>query len=216
MYGKHATGIRYKLYLNSSGYVSSGTQREKGTQKVLVSYKFKAKTTYGNQWKQVGERKINVPVVKQLPELPTGCEITAVTMMLQYQGAKVGKLQLANEMPRHPWDPSYGYVGNPYTTKGWTVYPSALMGLVKKHAGKSENLSGYSLMRLEYYLSKNKPVVVWVSPMHGFTVHAITLTGYDKDNFYFNDPWTGAKNVKMSKSKFIKIWTNQNKRAISY
>ncbi|ALC92645.1 hypothetical protein AM500_03775 [Bacillus sp. FJAT-18017] len=160
--------------------------------------------------------KLNVPLVKQLPELPTGCEITAVTMMLLYKGANVNKVSLAREMPRHSWDPNQGYVGDPFTKGGWTIYPSALMSLVKKYAGTSVNLTGTSNATLESYLSKNKPVVVWASPMHGFSVHAITLTGFDGSNYYYNDPWTGEKNVKMSKTSFNKIWANQNKRAISY
>ncbi|MBY0097113.1 C39 family peptidase [Mesobacillus maritimus] len=159
---------------------------------------------------------LNVPLTPQLPELPTGCEITAVTMMLQYKGANVDKIKLAREMPKHPWDPSYGYVGDPFTKRGWTVYPSALMGLVKKYAGSSENLTGKSNDFIDKNLSNNKPVVVWVSPMHGFSVHALVLTGYNQKSYYFNDPWTGEKDVKMSKSEFNKIWKNQSKRAISY
>ncbi|KKK38822.1 hypothetical protein WQ57_07270 [Mesobacillus campisalis] len=160
--------------------------------------------------------KLNVPLVSQLPELPTGCEITSVTMMLQYKGAKVDKIGLANEMPRHSWDPNYGYVGNPFTTRGWTVYPPALMKLVSKYAGSSKNLTGVSHLMLESYIASGKPVTVWASPMHGFTVHALTLTGYDRNNYYLNDPWTGKKDVRISKTEFIKLWSNQSKRAISY
>ncbi len=40
------------------------------------------------------------PLIGQRPELPTGCEITATTMMLQFAGANVTKLSLAKEMPR--------------------------------------------------------------------------------------------------------------------
>lgn len=53
-----------------------------------------------------------VPLISQRPELPNGCEITAVTMMLQYAGAKVDKMQLAREMPRSS-NPEYGYIGQP-------------------------------------------------------------------------------------------------------
>ncbi len=139
-----------------------------------------------------------------------------MTMMLQYKGAKVDKIALANEMPKHSWDPNYGYVGNPFTKKGWTVYPPALMKLVNKHAGSAQNLTGVTNLKLESELANNKPVVVWVSPMHGFTVHAIALTGFDQNNYYFNDPWTNKKDVRMSKGEFIKLWGNQSKRAITY
>jgi uncharacterized protein YvpB len=154
--------------------------------------------------------------VSQLPELPTGCEITAVTMMLQYKGVNVDKNTLAVEMPKHSWDPSKGYVGNPFTKKGWTIHPPALLGLIKKYAGSAQDLTGSSHLTLESRILNSKPVVVWVSPMHGFSVHALTLTGFDKNYYYYNDPWTGKKDVRMNKNDFIKIWNNQAKRAVSY
>jgi len=52
-----------------------------------------------------------VPLIAQRPELPNGCEITAVTMMMQYAGAKVDKMEMAREMPRSS-NPNYGYIGN--------------------------------------------------------------------------------------------------------
>ena len=69
------------------------------------------------------QRILDVPAISQLPALPTGCEITAITMMLKFQGADVSKVQLAMEMPRHSSDPDIGYVGNPFTKRGWTIYP---------------------------------------------------------------------------------------------
>lgn len=159
---------------------------------------------------------LNVPIIEQRDfnnpqrDLVAGCEITAVTMMLQYAGAHVDKVQLANEMPRSD-DPNQGYVGDPYGD-GWTIYPSALMNLVRKYAGSSVNLTGQDV---ESQLIKNHPVVAWMT-MHGFSVHAITLTGFDANNIYYNDPWTGEKNASMGKRDFYSNWSTQAKRAISY
>ena len=136
-------------------------------------------------------------------------------MMVNYAGANANEVSLAREMPKHGWDPNKGYVGNPFTKRGWTIYPPALTAQVRKYAGSARNLTGVTNRSLERHLF-NKPVVVWVSPMHGFTVHAITLTGYDKNNYYYNDPWTGKRNVKISKKSFNKLWGNQKKRAITY
>lgn len=103
---------------------------------------------------------MNVLDVEQLPEFPTGCEITAVTMMLKYTGAQVNKEDLADQMPYHLWNPSEGYVGNPYTTDGWTIYPSALTRIVEIHAGNAENVIGGTLGSLESELSSNKPFLL--------------------------------------------------------
>ncbi|MBD8071160.1 C39 family peptidase [Bacillus sp. PS06] len=216
VYGKHGSNIKYQYTLNSNDTISSAILKEQHTKKIKSQYTFKSGTRYGNHWSNVIGVDLNVPIISQLPELPTGCEITAVTMMLQYAGANVNKVALAKAMPRHSWNPNAGYVGDPFTRNGWTIYPSALVSLVRKHVGSATDLTGKSIAGLETQLKNNKPVVVLVSPMHGFTVHAVTLTGFDQSNIYFNDPWTGKKNVKISKNEFNKIWNNQNKRALTY
>lgn len=216
VYGTHGKNIKFSYSLNNLGYVTQATQREKGTQRVLSWYQYQAKTVYGNHVTKVSSLKLNVPLINQRPELPTGCEITAVTMMLQYKGVRVDKVTLAKKMPRHSSNPNLGYVGNPFTRSGWTIYPPALMGLVKNYAGSAQNLTGASNGTIEKQLVNNKPVVVLVSRMHGFSVHALVLTGFDQSNYYYNDCWTGEKNAKISKAEFNRLWGNQSKRAISY
>ncbi|MBD8069098.1 C39 family peptidase [Bacillus sp. PS06] len=162
------------------------------------------------------EVRLHVPLINQLPELPTGCEITAVTMMLHFEGAMVDKVALAKEMPKHDENPNEGYVGDPFTSEGWTIYPQALVDLVKKYLGRAIDLTGTTTDTLREHLANNKPVVVLVSSMHGFTVHALTLTGFDQEHFYFNDPWTGERDVQISSTDFEDIWNGQQKRALSY
>ncbi|MCM3737900.1 GW domain-containing glycosaminoglycan-binding protein [Bacillus cytotoxicus] len=163
--------------------------------------------------------RLDVPIIEQRDaynparDLVYGCEITAVTMMLQYAGANVDKVQLANEMPYHPFDPNQGFVGDPWGDgRVNTIYPPALMGLVNKYTGTAVNLTGQEIKR---NLDNDKPVVVWLK-MHGFGVHAITLTGYDDNAFYYNDPWTGEKEASMHWSTFYNSWDTQKRRAISY
>lgn len=63
----------------------------------------------------------NFPVVYQRPELPTGCEITALTMVLNYYGYNVSKTTMAsNYLPQVASgytgrvDLDYYFCGNPY------------------------------------------------------------------------------------------------------
>ncbi|MBP1043638.1 GW domain-containing glycosaminoglycan-binding protein [Vagococcus sp. BWB3-3] len=164
---------------------------------------------------------MDVPIIKQMPELPTGCEIVSVTMMLNYAGVNVNKIAMANEMPRN-YNPEYGFSGSPFLTSGqqpsyWcTIYPRALMAQVKKHVGSAVNLTGTSTEGLKRQLDDGKPVVVWVSYFHNFLTHAITLTGYDNTGFYYNDCWSGQKNAKITYASFNSCWAKQNRRAISY
>lgn len=161
-----------------------------------------------------GNVLMDVPSISQLPELPTGCEITAITMMLQYKGVDKGAVQLANEMARHASDPDLGYVGNPFTKSGWTVHPQGVLELIKTNAGNAQNLTGIALEELENKLAQETPVVAWMT-MHGFTVHAITLIGFDSEYIFYNDPWTGGGNLKMTREAFMKNWKLQDYRAVS-
>lgn len=38
-------------------------------------------------------------------------------------------------MKRHKSNPNYGFVGNPFSKSGWTIYPPALVNQVKKYTG---------------------------------------------------------------------------------
>ncbi|KGL41914.1 C39 family peptidase [Paenilisteria newyorkensis] len=165
--------------------------------------------------KPVAKVLLNVPLIAQRPQLPTGCEIVAVTMMLKYKGANVEKTRLAREMPKHASNPNLGYVGNPFNRSGYTIYPPALMKLTKKYAGSAVNMTGAANVTLEKKLKSGRPVVAWTR-MHGFSVHAVTLTGYDGSYYYYNDPWTVKKNVRISKASFNSTWNALKKRAISY
>lgn len=55
----------------------------------------------------------------QLPELPTGCEATAVGTLLRMNGVLVTKLQVADAMPKSDSDFVAYFLGDPYSPKGW-------------------------------------------------------------------------------------------------
>jgi uncharacterized repeat protein (TIGR02543 family) len=194
------------------GYIFKGwfTAKSGGTKITKIT---KSQTLYARYAKGV---RLNVPLISQLPELPTGCEIVSVTQMLQYKGAKVNKTQLANEMPYHAFDPNKGYVGSPYNRSGWTIYPPALTALVNRYIGSSKNMTGASVATLKAQLDAKKPVVVWVGGMHGFGVHALVLTGYEGKTLYYNDCWTSQKNATMTQAYFESIWGLMGNRALSY
>lgn len=107
--------------------------------------------------------QMNVPLIVQRPQLPTGCEITNIAMMLRYAGKNVDKVKLAKEMKRHKSNPNYGFVGNPFSKSGWTIYPPALVNQVKKYTGSAKNMTGTNLAGIKNQLNKKRPVVAWVS-----------------------------------------------------
>ncbi len=205
VYLKAANG----MYLSTSGVKAKSGSNLTITMNVKRAVKLRMNyTTY-----DPGSVLLNVAAISQRPQLPTGCEITAVAIMLNGYGVPANKVKLAREMP-YSGNPNAGYVGNPFTYGGWTIYPPALMGLVKRYAGSATLLTGSSAETLKDHLLLGKPVVVWTT-MHGFGVHAICLVGYDSNGFYYNDPWTGKKNVHMSYKSFNRTWSSQAKRAIT-
>lgn len=156
----------------------------------------------------------NAEVIGQRPELPTGCEITAVTMMLRYAGCNVNKIQMANEMPRSS-DPNQGFVGDPYSVYGWWVYPGGVAPVVRAHVGNADIMTGCSLQAIKDKLINRHLVCVWQANLDGFINHAITLTGFNDGGFFYNDPWTASK-AWMSFGEFYGHWNADGQRAISY
>jgi uncharacterized protein YvpB len=148
----------------------------------------------------------------QLPELPTGCEAAATAMMLQYAGSPLTKLDVALQMP-YSSDPSEGFVGDPFTGDGFTIYPQALMSLVRTQLGSAIDLTGTTLDDLRASLQANKPVCCWIADDRGY-VHCVVVTGYEDDTVYLNDPLEGYRT--MAASEFEHLWANNAYRALSY
>ncbi|WP_341779256.1 C39 family peptidase [Levilactobacillus sp. HBUAS70063] len=159
-------------------------------------------------------RWLNVPLIAQRPQLPTGCEITATAMMLKYAGAKVTKLSLAKEMPRSS-NPNKGFVGSPYSKSGWWIYPKGLKSTVKKHVGSAKDMTGASFKKMKKQINKGHPVVIWVAGVDGFVNHAITLSGYSSTRAYYNDPWT-KKKTSMTLANLHQHRKHDAYRALSY
>ncbi|QBP18049.1 C39 family peptidase [Acetilactobacillus jinshanensis] len=157
-----------------------------------------------------------VPLICQRPELPTGCELVAATMMLQYAtGKKLDKMKLVREMPRST-NPNRGFVGSPYKTSGWCVYPGGLMSVVNQYThDKAWNMTGCTITDIKKQIDRNHPVVIWMTDIDGFPTHALTVYGYDKHHLFLNDPWANAR-IKRSLSFIRKRRSKDGMRTISY
>ena len=176
-------------------------------------------TYHMNQSGQIDYVLNDAPAISQRPNLPTGCEMTAVTMMLQYAGVNISKEQVANETPKSG-NPYTGFMGNPYSNYGYGLWvaPSGIAPVVARHLGRSLNMTGWSIDSLKNQLINRHLVVAWQAHMHGFGTHAITLTGFDGGGFFYNDPWTGQKNAHMTYGTFDWNWRDDpaSRGALSY
>ena len=118
---------------------------------------------------------LDAPIIKQFPELPRGCEVTSLAMLLQYEGIEVGKMELAELIEKNPtplrkedgriyWGhPNDGFIGNMYTYSkpGLGVYHEPIKELAERFLpGRVIDLTGSEFEELKSYLSMDIPV--WV------------------------------------------------------
>lgn len=122
------------------------------------------------------------PLILQLPELPTGCEVTALTMELNYYGYPVEKTELAGEyLPKmdmeiyYENDVAYGndlnqyFIGDPFSVNGYVCGIPALITATDAYLQdngsslRGRDISGASTEELYGLVSEGKPVVVLVT-----------------------------------------------------
>lgn len=118
---------------------------------------------------------IDSPVIKQLPELPRGCEVTALAMLLQHAGIDIDKLTLAEQITKDPTpfrviageiyfgNPHDGFVGSisSFSEPGLGVFHEPIADLANRYLpGKVKDLTGSSFKELKIHLSEERPV--WV------------------------------------------------------
>jgi uncharacterized protein YvpB len=191
-------------------------------------------------------KTITAPHINQLPELPRGCEVTSLAMMIQQAGVRVGKMELAKEVRKVPFkanglkgNPYDGFVGNIYTFSqpGLGVYNGPIQELAEKYLpNRVVNLTGYDFSYIYKMLDKGVPVWVitnsWFSHLPSsqfmtwqtssgpikitYREHSVLVTGYDDNYIYINDPLYHKANRGVKKAGFIAAWNQMGKQAISY
>ncbi|MEL4025232.1 C39 family peptidase [Lysinibacillus endophyticus] len=124
---------------------------------------------------------LDVPIVLQNPELPNGCEVTALAAILNYYGMKVDKMDLANNyLPKQPVtkkgdtmygpDPNVAYAGDPSKKSGgYYVYASPIVEVANEvlfeqnSEFRAMNLSDASKKEILNYVQSGVPVLAWVT-----------------------------------------------------
>ena len=118
-----------------------------------------------------------------MPELPTGCEITALTMAVNYYGYEADKVTMAAQyLPTASANLHYGsdgllygsdlneyFVGDPTTELGYICGTGAIVTAADSYlaeAGselRAEDITGTEPEQLYQLVSENVPVVVWIT-----------------------------------------------------
>ncbi|GGE44259.1 hypothetical protein GCM10011391_23830 [Pullulanibacillus camelliae] len=191
-------------------------------------------------------KMIDVPLIAQLPELPRGCEVTSLCMLLQHAKIQVDKLQLAEAVVKVPFEtdgvhghPNDGFVGDMYSfeTPGLGTFHRPIVQLAKTFLGdRIIDLTDCEWARIEGQIDRGFPVWVIVTSRYNYVEdehwetwltahgtlkitykeHAVVITGYNEDFVYFNDPLDNIKNRPGNKQDFIDGWKQFGQQAISY
>ena len=133
-------------------------------------------------------------------------------------------------------NPEREFVGDPRNNDSFGVFNKPIRDVAdifKPGARTMENASFYDIERI---LSHGNPVIAWYTTNleKGITFriewldyktgdlvrwpsaeHAVVITGYDKENFYYNDPSTG-NSVTISKAFFQKDFEILGRRIVYY
>ena len=124
---------------------------------------------------------IDMENILQLPELPVGCEITALTILLRHCGFDADKTALAkNYLPQSWGNPRYEdgktykdsffdyFIGDPFS-RGYGCFASAIEkaanSYIADHGGgfTVKNISGSHPDVLYDYLAEGVPVLCWAT-----------------------------------------------------
>jgi len=187
---------------------------------------------------------INVPIVCQLPQLKNGCEVTSLTMILQWAGINVDKMTLADQVAKdttpystvdgqiHWGNPNVGFVGDITGQNiGYAVYHGPILQLAHRYHNAID-LTGQSFDQVLSHVTAGSPVWVitsftfepvtdWqtvISPEGpyrlSFNEHAVVITGFDNDYVWINNPYSDIKDQQVARAGFQTAWQQFGNQSI--
>lgn len=183
---------------------------------------------------------IDMENILQNPELPTGCESVALTMVLKYLGFDLDKTTIADDyLVFGDGNFSIGYMGDPHTEEGAGIFAPGLVKTANDYletqesARRAFDLSETDFEDLYNYVAAGIPVIVWntmyleepvatdeICEFEGKTYrwfrneHCMVLCGFDREKniVYIQDPLDGL--VERDADKFAEYYNELGKNAM--
>jgi uncharacterized protein YvpB len=163
--------------------------------------------------------ELAVDNIMQEPELPTGCEITALTIVLNYLGYDVDKLTMADKyLPQGEvgkTHPDEAFIGNPRNSRSYGANAPVLIKAANayfqdvSHTHNIYDVSTENFDSLLEYINDGFPVIIWATinmkasyPSTKWIIngepfqwtapfHCMVLIGYTEDTYIIADPLQG-------------------------
>lgn len=183
-------------------------------QNTVAEHDVETPTLYDKQVKYVFDEKQDL----QMPELPTGCEATALGTLLRMNGVNVTKFDVADAMPKSDGsDFVYSFWGNPYSaTDGWACMAPCSVITANQFLKNSNKVAveytGTDLTDLKF------PSAVWVTmylndPLpsnyesNGYRLfrnpHCVVVTRIELDSVYVIDPLVGEVTYPLERFNIV-------------
>ncbi|SDL92252.1 C39 family peptidase [Sediminibacillus halophilus] len=134
-----------------------------------------------------GVRIKGIPVFDQYPELPTGCESTALAMLLNWGGVDISKFEIVERLPKGSKvreidgqavgaNPDFQFVGDPYSEEGsFGVFEGPILHTIDQiMPGRAVDLTGKSFQTILDVIQTGKPVMAWTTINQQKTYHSIS------------------------------------------
>lgn len=134
--------------------------------------------------------------VMQEPELPTGCEVTALTQTMNYYGFDIDKVDLCDIFMPIDYNGYYtmneAYLGDPHATNGFGCNAPVILTTAGNYftwIGSdwyAIDLSGIPLEEVFYQIEQGRPVIVWTTIDQRETYAEFQFELGCGEDFYFN------------------------------
>lgn len=152
--------------------------------------------------------KVSLPVniIYQYPDMPSGCEITSLTMILNYMGINVSNKYLAdNYLDTNEYDMFKSFVGSVYDDHSFGCFAPVIVKAANSFFtdnninAEAVDISGSTRDEIYDYIEDGDPVIIWNTQEMKTTYikeynidgniftwyaneHCVVICGYDKDN----------------------------------
>lgn len=183
----------------------------------------------------------DIPLINQLPELPTGCEVTSAAMLLNFYNINVDKIALGNEIPKAPLpslkngriegdSPNEYFIGVPSEEKSFGVFHKPIHRLISQYID-AEDVTGCDFSQVIEYVKSGRPVMAWITrqmvdveyEISWFVdenifwwpkyEHTVVIVGIAENNIIINDPYGGEERI-YDINEFKRIWEDMGRQAI--
>lgn len=181
--------------------------------------------------------------VMQEPELPTGCEITALAQTMNYYGFGIDKVDLCDTFMPIDHDGYYTmndvYLGDPHSTNGFGCNAPVIVNTANdyfEYIGSdwyAIDLTDIMLNEVFYQVEQGRPVIIWTTIDQRETIaeyqfelgcgedfwfnpfqHCVTIYGYDYDRGIVNIADPLEGNMEYDMNIFERIYEIMGKQAV--